>query len=72
MIALHINIDHVATVRQARQIREPDPVIALKQQELQQRAMNDQQRLQYDQQRLGFDQQKLQQKDEIDRARIDS
>ncbi len=51
---------------------EPDPVIALKQQELQQRAMNDQQRLQYDQQRLGFDQQKLQQKDEIDRARIDS
>jgi len=51
---------------------EPDPIIALKQQELQQRAMNDQQRLQYDQQRLGFDQQKLQQKDEIDRARIDS
>ena len=51
---------------------EPDPVIALKQQELQQRAMNDQQRLQYDQQRLGFDQKKLQQKDEIDRARIDS
>ena len=28
MIALHINIDHVATVRQARQISEPDPVIA--------------------------------------------
>jgi len=28
MIALHINIDHVATVRQARQIREPDPVTA--------------------------------------------
>jgi len=27
MIALHINIDHVATVRQARQISEPDPVI---------------------------------------------
>ena len=26
MIALHINIDHVATVRQARQISEPDPV----------------------------------------------
>ena len=51
---------------------EPDPVIALKQQELQQRAMNDQQRLQYDQQRLGFDQKELQQKDEIDRARIDS
>jgi len=51
---------------------EQDPVIALKQQELQQRAMNDQQRLQYDQQRLGFDQKKLQQKDEIDRARIDS
>jgi len=28
MIALHINIDHVATVRQARQVSEPDPVIA--------------------------------------------
>ena len=28
MIALHINIDHVATVRQARQIIEPDPVSA--------------------------------------------
>ena len=28
MISLHINIDHVATVRQARKISEPDPVIA--------------------------------------------
>jgi pyridoxine 5-phosphate synthase len=28
MITLHINIDHVATVRQARQISEPDPVTA--------------------------------------------
>ena len=28
MLALHINIDHVATVRQARQIIEPDPVTA--------------------------------------------
>ena len=28
MIALHINIDHVATGRQARQISEPDPVTA--------------------------------------------
>jgi pyridoxine 5''-phosphate synthase len=28
MIALHINIDHVATLRQARQISEPDPVTA--------------------------------------------
>ena len=28
MIALHINIDHVATIRQARQISEPDPVTA--------------------------------------------
>ena len=28
MISLHINIDHVATVRQARQISEPDPVTA--------------------------------------------
>ena len=51
---------------------QPDPVIALKQQELQQRALNDQEKLKYDQQRLGFDQQKLQQKDSIDNARIDS
>ena len=28
MIALNVNIDHVATVRQARKISEPDPVIA--------------------------------------------
>ena len=28
MIDLHINVDHVATVRQARQISEPDPVTA--------------------------------------------
>jgi len=28
MISLHINIDHVATVRQARQISDPDPVTA--------------------------------------------
>jgi pyridoxine 5-phosphate synthase len=28
MVALHINIDHVATVRQARKISEPDPVTA--------------------------------------------
>ncbi len=26
MIALHVNVDHIATLRQARQIREPDPV----------------------------------------------
>ena len=51
---------------------EPDPVIQLKQQELQQRAMNDQAKLKYDQQRLGFEQNKLQQKDAIDHARIDS
>jgi hypothetical protein len=51
---------------------QPDPVIQLKQQELQQRAMNDQAKLQFDQTKLGFEQQKLQQKDEIDRARIDS
>ena len=51
---------------------EPDPIIALKQQELQQRAMKDQAELQFDQTKLGFEQQKLQQKDEIDRARIDS
>jgi len=34
--------------------------------------MKDQAELQYDQQRLGFEQKKLAQKDEIDRARIDS
>ena len=34
--------------------------------------MKDQAQLKYDQQRLGFEQQKLQQKDEIDNARIDS
>mgnify|MGYP001318019428 CR=1 FL=1 len=28
MIALNVNIDHVATVRQARKISEPDPVVA--------------------------------------------
>ena len=28
MIALNINIDHVATLRQARKISEPDPVLA--------------------------------------------
>ena len=51
---------------------QPDPVIQLKQQELQQRAMKDQAELQFDQTKLGFEQKKLQQKDEIDRARIDS
>ena len=51
---------------------QPDPVVQLKQQELQQRAMNDQAKLQIDQQKLGFDQQKLQQKDTIDKARIES
>ena len=51
---------------------QPDPVVQLKQQELQQRAMNDQAKLQLDQQKLGFDQQKLQQKDTIDKARIES
>jgi len=51
---------------------QPDPVIQLKQQELQQRAMNDQAKLQFDQAKLGFEQQKLQQKDAIDNARIDS
>ena len=28
MIALHVNVDHVATVRQARRASEPDPVTA--------------------------------------------
>ena len=26
MISLHVNVDHVATVRQARRASEPDPV----------------------------------------------
>ena len=51
---------------------QPDPVIQLKQQELQQRAMSDQAKLQIDQAKLGFEQQKLQQKDKIDNARIES
>ena len=51
---------------------KPDPVIQLKQQELQQQAMRDQARLQMDQQKLGFEAQKLQQKDKIDNARIES
>ena len=34
--------------------------------------MKDQAELQFDQTKLGFEQKKLQQKDEIDRARIDS
>ena len=51
---------------------QPDPVIQLKQQELQQQALRDQARLQMDQQKLGFEAQKLQQKDKIDNARIDS
>ncbi len=28
MIALHVNVDHVATLRQARRASEPDPVAA--------------------------------------------
>ena len=51
---------------------KPDPVIQLKQQELQQQALRDQARLQMDQQKLGFEAQKLQQKDKIDNARIES
>ena len=42
---------------------QPDPVVQLKQQELQQRAMNDQAKLQFDQTKLGFEQKKLQQKE---------
>ena len=51
---------------------QPDPVIELKKQELQQRALHDKERLQFDATKLGFEEQKLQQKDTIDNARIDS
>ena len=51
---------------------QPDPVIELKKQELQQRALHDKERLQFDATKLGFEGQRLQQKDKIDNARIDS
>ena len=47
-----------------------DPLIALKQQELQQRAQNDQADNQIDQQRLALDQQRLQQKSALDQQRL--
>jgi hypothetical protein len=47
-----------------------DPLIALKQQELQQRAQNDQADNQIDQQRLALDQQRLQQKTALDQQRL--
>ena len=47
-----------------------DPLVALKQQELQQRAQNDQADNQIDQQRLALDQQRLQQKTALDQQRL--
>jgi len=49
---------------------QPDPVVQLKQQELQQSAQKDQMDAQRDQAKIQLDAQKLQQKDSIDRARI--
>jgi hypothetical protein len=49
---------------------EEDPIVALKQQELQQRAQSDQADNQIDQQRLALDQQRLQQRDAIDQQRL--
>ena len=49
---------------------QPDPVVQLKQQELQQSAMKDQMDSQVDQAKLQLDAAKLQQKDAIDKARI--
>jgi hypothetical protein len=47
-----------------------DPIVALKQQELQQRAQADQADNQIDQQRLALDQQRLQQRAQIDQQRL--
>jgi hypothetical protein len=47
-----------------------DPIVALKQQELQQRAQADQADNQIDQQRLALDQQRLQQRNQIDQQRL--
>ena len=51
---------------------QPDPVIQLKQQELQQRAMRDQKDAEYDFAKLNLDQAKLAQKEKTDQARIES
>ena len=47
-----------------------DPIVALKQQELQQRAQADQADNQIDQQRLALDQQRLQQRGQVDQQRL--
>ena len=51
---------------------KPDPVIQLKQQELQQRAMRDAKDAEYDFSKLNLEQQKLAQKEKTDQARIQS
>jgi len=51
---------------------QPDPVIALKEKELQMRAMKDQADAQYDFSKLNLEQQKLAQKEKTDQARIQS
>jgi hypothetical protein len=51
---------------------KPDPVIALKEKELQMRAMKDQTDAQFDFSKLNLEQQKLAQKEKTDQARIQS
>ena len=51
---------------------QPDPVIQLKQQELQQRAMRDQKDAEFDFAKLNLEQAKLAQKEKTDQARIES
>ena len=51
---------------------KPDPVIALKEKELQMRAMKDQSDAQFDFSKLNLEQQKLAQKEKTDQARIQS
>ena len=51
---------------------KPDPVIALKEKELQMRAMKDQADAQFDFSKLNLEQQKLAQKEKTDQARIQS
>ena len=48
----------------------PDPLIKLKETEIQQRAQNDQAKIQIDQQKLTLDQQKAQQKNALDQQRL--
>jgi hypothetical protein len=48
----------------------PDPLIKLKETEIQQRGQNDQAKIALDQQRLGLDQQKQQETSQINRQKL--